>query len=119
MINPTIKDDLLHLEVEGSDKLWSLKGHLDIPLVHIKGVRLDSNIAKEQYHGIKLGGARIPNVIKAGTFFEDGTKVFWDVHKPELAVAIELNDEKYSELIIEVSQPEQFVLELSEKLKSI
>ncbi len=118
MINPTITDDTLLLEVEGIDKLWSLKGHLKIPLIHITGVRIDKDIAHEQLNGIKMGGARIPNVIKAGTFWENGKTVYWDVHKPEEAVVIELSDEKYTELVIEVADPEKFVDDLKAKLDS-
>lgn len=36
-----------------------------------------------------------PGVITAGTFYEYGNRVFWDVHHPANAVAIVLRDEKY------------------------
>ncbi len=31
--------------------------------------------------------------------------MFWDVHNPENTIVIELKDERYNELIIEVADP--------------
>jgi hypothetical protein len=39
MVEISITDDHLHLEVKGFDKLWAFKSQLDIPLRHIRGVR--------------------------------------------------------------------------------
>jgi hypothetical protein len=52
-----------------------------------------------------MPGTNVPGVITAGTFFQDGKRVFWDVHNPENTVVIELKDERYNELIVEVSDP--------------
>ena len=41
----------------------------------------------------------------AGTFFEQGGLVFWDVHNPKNAVAIDLEHERYERLIVEVEDP--------------
>jgi hypothetical protein len=43
-----------------------------------------------------------PGVLTAGTFYQDGKRVFWDVHNPENTVMIELKDERYNEVIVEV-----------------
>jgi hypothetical protein len=40
------------------------------------------------------------------TFYQDGKRVFWDVHNPEDMVVIELKDERYNELIVEVADPQ-------------
>ena len=60
--------------------------------------------------GSKLIGTSFPGVITAGTFIEHGGRVFWDVHDPEKTIIIELHDERYSELIVEVENP-QFTVE--------
>ncbi len=118
MIEPRIEGKTLILEIKGVDKIWTLKGHLEIPLEHIKSVRTDSEIVKSYLGGVKVAGARIPNVIKAGTFIEHEGKIFWDVHKPEVAVVLELNNENYSELIIEVADPAKFTEDLLNALNS-
>jgi len=93
------------IEVQGLDKLWSLKSRLEIPLKHIRSVRGDPEVARGWWHGIKLPGTNIPGVLTAGTFHLHGKRVFWDVHDPERTIVIELRDERYGELIVEVEDP--------------
>jgi len=93
------------LHVRGADKLWAFKSSLEIPLVHIAGVRADPETARGWYHGIRMPGTNVPGVITAGTFYQDGKRVFWDVHHPEKTIVIDLHDERYSELIVEVDDP--------------
>jgi hypothetical protein len=93
------------LHVRGADKLWAFKGSLENPLVHIAGVRADPDIAHGWWHGIKMPGTNLPGVITAGTFYQDGKRIFWDVHNPANTVVIELRDERYDELVVEVADP--------------
>jgi hypothetical protein len=44
--------------------------------------------------------------------YQEGKRVFWDVHHPAQAVVLSLADETYDELIIEVENPTEFVLNL-------
>ena len=62
-----------------------MKSHLEVPLQHVKGVR---PAAEEQAHGIHAPGTYLPGIVVAGTFYQIGKKVFWDVHNPERAIAI-------------------------------
>ncbi|HEV2398575.1 MAG TPA: hypothetical protein VGS27_16645 [Candidatus Sulfotelmatobacter sp.] len=56
-----------------------------------------------------MPGTNVPGVITAGTFYEDDKRVFWDVHHPEKTIVIDLHDERYSELIVEVADPDAAV----------
>jgi hypothetical protein len=105
MVDLTIRDGMLVLNVEGMDKLWALKSSLEIPLKHVVGVRADPEVARGWWHGIRMPGTNIPGVLTAGTFYQDGKRVFWDVHDPEKTVVIDLRDERYNELIVEVENP--------------
>ena len=49
-----------------------------------------------------MPGTNIPGVLTTGTFYQDGQRVFWDVHNPDNTVVIDLRDECYNELIVEV-----------------
>lgn len=117
MVKPSISHDTLSLDIEGADKIWSLKSHLEISLKHITGVREDSEIVNKWYHGLKEPGTSIPHVITAGTFYRDKKRVFWDIHHPEKAVIISLKDEVYNELVIEVEDPDLFVAQLKNATK--
>ena len=44
-------------------------------------------------------------MITAGTFYDKDGCVYWDVHNPANAIAISLHDERYSKIVIEVSDP--------------
>lgn len=106
MVDLSLAEGKLTLQVRGADKLWALKSSLEIPLVHIVRVRADPEIARGWWHGLKMPGTNVPGVITAGTFYQDGKRVFWDVHHPDKTIVIDLHDEQYNQLIVEVADPQ-------------
>lgn len=117
MVQMTVAGGVASFEVEGLDKLWSLKSRLEIPLAHIRGVRADPDVALGWWHGIRAPGTNLPGVLTAGTFYQHGKRVFWDVHHPDQAIVIELVDERYDELIIEVADPASAVSQLQANIR--
>jgi len=109
LVDLSIADGKLLLHVRGADKLWALTSSLEIPLVHIAGVRADPETARGWYHGIRMPGTNVPGVITAGTFYQDGKRIFWDVHNPDKTIVIDLHDERYNQLVVEVADPEAAV----------
>ena len=116
MVDLSIADGKLTLHVRGADKLWAFKSSLEIPLVHIAGVRADPEVARGWFHGIRMPGTNVPGIITAGTFYEDGRRVFWDVHHPEKTIVIDLHDERYNELVVEVEDPQGAVKSIQSAL---
>ena len=106
MVDLSTAEGKLTLHVRGANKLWAFKSSLEIPLVHIAGVRADPEVARGWYHGIRMPGTNVPGVITAGTFYQDGKRVFWDVQHPEKTIVIDLHDERYNELVVEVDDPD-------------
>jgi hypothetical protein len=115
MVEVSVHRDRVRFDVEGWDKLWALRSQLEIPLAHIKEVRLDPEAARGWWHGIRVGGTQLPGVLLAGTFYQAGEWVFFDVHDPDRTVVLELEHEHYRRLVIEVSDPAAVV----EQLKSV
>ena len=109
MVDLSIAEGKLTLNVRGADKLWAFKSSLEIPLVQITEITADPSIAHGWWHGLRMPGTNIPGVLTAGTFYQDGKRVFWDVHNPENTVVIGLRDERYNELIVEVADPKAAV----------
>lgn len=109
MVDLSVSDGNLVLHVHGADKLWALKSSLEIPLPHIIGIRADPSVAHGWWHGLRVPGTNIPGVLTAGTFYQHGARVFWDVHNPDNTVVIALKDERYEELIVEVVDPQAAV----------
>jgi hypothetical protein len=109
LVDLSVAEGKLTLHVRGSDKLWAFKSSLEIPLVHIASVRADPEMAGGWWHGIRMPGTSVPGVITAGTFYQDGKRVFWDVHHPEKTIVIDLRDDRFNQLVVEVVDPEAAV----------
>jgi len=119
MVEISFIEDRLHLEVKGLDKLWAFKSELDLPLRHIRDVRHDPKAASLSgwWHGDKEAATQIPGVLTAGTFRLYGERIFWDVHHPEKAIIIELHDDRFDELIVEVNDPQATVEQIKANLR--
>jgi len=109
MVSVSIHGDRARFDVEGWDKLWALKSSLEIPLVHIRSARVDPEPARGWWHGLRFPGTQVPGVLTAGTFYQSEGAVFFDVHDPERTIVIELEDERYKRLVIEVERPMETV----------
>jgi len=118
MVEIRIDGDRAVFEVEGWDKMWALKSRLEIPLEHIKGARIDDEAAKGWWHGVKLGGSDLPGVITAGTFYRKGRLVFFDVHKPEQTIVVDLDHEHYDQLILQVRDPKDAVRTITDAISN-
>ena len=117
MVNVKIAGGKLELTLEGLDKLWALKSHLSIPLDNVAAVRADPEITGEKGHtGLKLTGARLGERLIAGSFRQDGKTVFWDVHDPANAIVLDLHDEHYAQLVVEVADPAAVVAQIQAAL---
>jgi hypothetical protein len=107
MTRVEIDTDRLRVEVLGWDKLWAFKNRLDFPLEHVAGVRRwNKGMDRMTWRWIRAPGTHLPGVITAGTYHGNGEHVFYDVHDFKNAMVIELRDEWYARLIIEVPEPE-------------
>ena len=106
MVDISIANGRVHLEVEGLDKLWALRSSLEFPVDHIRSARVDREAARGWWHGFRLPGTNLPGIITAGNFYMPGDGlVFFDVHDPERTVVLELHHEHYKRLVIEVADP--------------
>jgi hypothetical protein len=109
MVRVIVAGDRVRFEVEGWDRLWALKSHLEIPLAHVRAVRADPEPARGWWHGLRVPGTQIPGLLTAGSFYQHGEFVFYDVHDPERTVVIDLEHEHYKRLVIEVERPDEVV----------
>ena len=108
MARVSIGDGTLVVEMEGLHKAWAMRSRIEIPLANVRGATLDPGIVHGS-KGIKRLGTHMPGVITAGSFQHEGDRVFWDVRNPAGAVVIELADEDFTRLVIEVADPRAVV----------
>jgi hypothetical protein len=116
MAEVELTQQALIVHVQGTDQLWALKSRLEIPLSHVVGAEADPEVALRWWKGIRAPGTYVPGVIAAGTFYQEGEKVFWDVHDPEKTVVIRLREENYSRLVVEVEDPSSTLGAIKEAL---
>ena len=76
MVEVTVEGDRVRFDVNGWDKMWSLKSRLEIPLAHMTSVRIDPEPARGWWHGFRMPGTQIPGVLTAGTFYQHDGAVF-------------------------------------------
>jgi hypothetical protein len=100
---PTMEiiDHVLKIELSGAEKFAALSGSLSFPMNHVKSVAVDDAVV--DHLGLRAPGVHVPGVFAAGTYYHDGDRqfVFW--HEGEIAVAIDLIDEKYDKVIVGVA----------------
>lgn len=111
----SIDGDHLVVHIHGIDRFLSFKGSLSIPLQHVSGASRAPEIPRLDV-GVKLVGAGIPGLIRAGSYMGKGGLAFWDVRHHEKAIMIELHDEEYARLILEVDDPDATLARLQAAL---
>jgi hypothetical protein len=118
MAEVDLAQDALIVHVRGMDRLFALTSRLEVPLSHVEGAEVDPEEVRRWWHGIRAGGTSVPGVITAGTFHQEGERVFWDVHDPEKTVVIRLRDERYGRLVIEVEDPQATIARVNEAARA-
>ncbi len=102
-------------EIKGLHKLWALKSEIHIPNHHL--LNAYQNEYEVDEWKVKQIGTHVPFLIKAGTFYfgEDSAIIFMDVMHKQNTIIVDLQDEHYKKLIIEVEYPEESIKLLNSK----
>ena len=116
MVKVRIEDGNAIFEVLGSHRFWALKNQVTVRLENIRSVRHDPTITLGWWEGWRLPGTHIPGVILAGTFYRDGQKRFWDVTDPRKSITVDLVNENYDRLIVDVENPKETIERLEAAL---
>lgn len=102
------------MNVNGLHKLWTLCSQLSIPAQHIKTAYL-SESEQDLAGSMRMPGVNIPGLITAGTYLVHDTKIFCDITDYKNAIVVELHDEYYTKLVIEVENPQEAIKLLTAK----
>jgi hypothetical protein len=106
MVRVMVSGGVLAIEVEGAGRDLTRRNRLEFPLTHVTGARVDSQLATRWFRGFRIAGADVPQMLRPGLFYRDGNVAFWDVRNPDSTVVIDLTGEPYTQLVIEVPDPE-------------
>jgi hypothetical protein len=105
MVEVSIDNTLAVFTIKGLDQLWAMKREIRVPLNHIVSIREDASPSIGWFDGFKIAGSSFPNRFRAGTFYQNGGKVFWDVRQGDKVLVVDLKDEGYRKLIVAVDSP--------------
>ena len=107
MVGISIQGDRAVFTVLGLHKFWALKDRVTVRLAHVRAVRrADPSVLAGWWKGWRMPGTHIPWFLIAGDFYRGGERRFWDVRRADRAIVVELADESYAELIVEVADPD-------------
>ena len=91
-------------EVKGAHKVWAFRSQIMVPADSIVSVQPNLDTVSN-WKGFRFG-THIPYVITAGAYYKNGQKTFWDVANRKKSIVVELKNASFSQLIIEVDNPE-------------
>lgn len=101
-------------EVQGMHKVWALKSRLTIPAAHIANVYTATDEMKN-FFAFRMMGTRIPGLITAGSFVAQEGCIFCDIMHRDKCIVVELRDEHYDKLVIEVEDVQEAIAMLMVK----
>jgi hypothetical protein len=96
-------DDRLLVRPVGLVRVWALSKGTNVPVTSIVDVGVSPR--KGLVKGFRSPGTYLPGVMTAGTFRSRGEKDLWMVGHGAEVLVIELHDEKYRHLIVQVEDP--------------
>jgi hypothetical protein len=111
MMQVTIDDGRLQIDLSGWDRVLTLRRGLEVPIERIASVRIAPELTRP--YGVKTPGSAIPGRIYAGTWRWKGRKEFWNVRRDKTKwVAIDLTGDAYDRVVIEVGDPDSLIAEI-------
>ena len=96
-------DDRLLVRPVGLVRLWALSKGVDVPITSVVDVGVEQK--KGLVRRWRAPGTHLPGVMTAGTFRSHGEKDLWMVGRDKEVLVIELHDEAYRHLIVQVEDP--------------
>lgn len=104
MARVEIDETTMTVHVQGLHQLAGLKRRISAPLAHVRGATVDPGVMGEP-KGIRAPGLGLGRLATIGTFYRHRRRHFWDVTAKGTPIVIELEDEPYERLIVEVDDP--------------
>lgn len=104
MVSVTATPEKFIFKIEGWHQIWALCDKIIISREDVLNVYQDREELRK-WKGFRVG-TEIPGIITAGTFSWKGKRNFWDVMKKKNTLIVELQNNTYTKLYIEVENPE-------------
>lgn len=109
MVRINKQNEYFVFEVKGLHKFLTFKNKITVAKKNIVSVYRnweDFDLIVD----LKMPGIHVPGLITAGTFISKTGKIFYDVTDNKKSIVVELKNEKYEKLIIDVEDVERAIL---------
>jgi hypothetical protein len=110
MTKVRIDGETIRISLDGWDKVWALRGGIEIPLAHVRAARVAPPGLKPR--GIRAPGTAVPGRYFAGTWRGKRRKEFWNVRTRESALVLDLEGDEFTRVVIGVADPTALVAEI-------
>ena len=111
MVKVHISDENVRFEIQGLYVFLAMRRQLTVARQHITDVRIES-LPRFGLHGIRAPGTHLPGVIVAGTFHQGDGRSFYCVTRFAKALIVELINEPYRRLVINVDDEDAVARQL-------
>ena len=120
MTQLSVENGTLVVEIQGFDKVLTLKNKITVPLANIVSAEIDTKIGEEIVQATHVHHDALDRIVSHGTedpknsqrmgsFKDTDGIVFYDVHDASKAIVVHLDHEKYTRLVLEVENPQAAV----------
>lgn len=101
-----IESDALAVAFTGWDRVWSFHRGARIPLAHITSAHVGDRDEEMRTARLRIAGSYIPKRVAAGLFtMRSGGRQLWAVYRRRDVLVIDLTDEKWKRLVLQVDDP--------------
>lgn len=104
-VHLSVNQSNLFLAIKGIDVFLTCKNKMNIPLKNIVSVTHYQGEYNSCFKGMPTPSVAIPGLVTAGTFYQKGQKIFWDVSNNSKCIMIELKNNSFNRIIVEVDDP--------------
>jgi len=101
-----ISDGFVKVRIRGMNRIWALSGGVSFPASAVTSVWVEEGPL--QPRGWRMPGTAGFGVIE-GTYVEGSRREFWAVGRGKSLVVIELSDQPFVRVVVQVSDPEATV----------
>lgn len=102
-----IEGGTLHVELSWWEKVLSVRGSLRVPLESVERAR--PGRPPWTWRQLRIPGAHLPGIIKAGSYYTDRGWEFWFATLGKPYLTVELRSGRYRRLVLGVTENEAWV----------
>ena len=105
-IKVDIEGNELAVAFTGWDRVWTFHRGARIPLAHVASARVGNRDEEVRTARLRIAGSYIPKRMATGLFtMRSGGRQLWAVYRRRDVLVIDLTDEKWKRLVLQVDDP--------------